>query len=213
MLSNIDWVDILKLFAALIAGALIGGEREYHSKSAGLRTIALMCVGSTVFTILSFKIGVIPNQDRFAANIITGVGFLGAGVIFKEENRVTGLTTAAIIWIAAAIGVAIGAGQYTIAITGLIITVGVQQVFLIIQNKIDKINQIRNYTIMCKFEDITLKHYEEVFEKFNLLVHRGKQSLNANIIKGEWQLEGSQKNHEACVSFLLKDKEILELEF
>jgi putative Mg2+ transporter-C (MgtC) family protein len=213
MLSNIDWVDILRLFAALIAGALIGAEREYRSKSAGLRTIALMCVGSTVFTILSYKMGVIPNQDRFAANIITGVGFLGAGVIFKEENRVTGLTTAAIIWIAAAIGVAIGAGQYIVAGTGLFITVGVQQLFLIIQNRIDKINQIRNYTIMCKFQDITLKHYEAIFEKFGLVVHRGKQSLNANIIKGEWQLEGSEKDHETCVSFLLKDKEILELEF
>jgi putative Mg2+ transporter-C (MgtC) family protein len=213
MFSSINWVDILRLLAALIAGALIGTEREYHSKAAGLRTIALICVGSTVFTILSFKMGVIPNQDRFAANIITGIGFLGAGVIFKEENRVTGLTTAAIIWTAAAIGVAIGAGEYTIALVGLFITVGVQRVFLLIQNKIDKINQIRNYTIMCKFQDITLKHYEEVFDQFNLVVHRGKQSLNANVIKGEWQLEGSQKNHEACVSYLLKDKEILELEF
>jgi putative Mg2+ transporter-C (MgtC) family protein len=213
MLSNIDWVDIARLFAALIAGALIGSEREYHSKSAGLRTIALICVGSTIFTMLSFKMGVIPNQDRFAANIITGIGFLGAGVIFKDENRVTGLTTAAIIWIAAAIGVAIGAGEYTLAGTGLFITVAVQQVFLIIQNKIDTINQIRNYTIVCKFQDITLKHYEEVFKKFGLVVHRGKQSLNANIIKGEWQLEGSQKNHEECVAYLLKDTGILELEF
>jgi putative Mg2+ transporter-C (MgtC) family protein len=213
MFSSIDWVDIMKLFMALISGALIGTEREYHSKAAGLRTIALICVGSTVFTILSFKMGVIPNQDRFAANIITGIGFLGAGVIFKEENRVTGLTTAAIIWTAAAIGVAIGAGEYTIALVGLFITVGVQRVFLLIQNKIDKINQIRNYTIMCKFQDITLKHYEEVFTQFNLVVHRGKQSLNSDVIKGEWQLEGSQKNHEACVAYLLKDKEIVELEF
>ncbi len=213
MLLNIDWINVLQLFGALVGGALIGAEREYHSKSAGLRTIALICVGSTVLTILSFKIGVIPNQDRFAANIITGIGFLGAGVIFKEENRVTGLTTAAIIWAAAAIGIAIGAGEYTIAITSLIITVGVQRIFLIIQNKIDKINQIRNYTIMCAFQDITLKHYEEVFTTYNLVVHRGKQSLNANIIKGEWQIAGSQKNHEDCVSYLLKDKNILEFEF
>ncbi|HTB52880.1 MAG TPA: MgtC/SapB family protein [Ferruginibacter sp.] len=213
MLSSIDWIDIAKLFAALIAGSLIGAEREYHSKSAGLRTIALICVGSTIFTILSFKMGVIPNQDRFAANIITGIGFLGAGVIFKEENRVTGLTTAAIIWIAAAIGVAIGAGEYAVAFAGLVITVGVQQFFLILQTRIDAINQMRNYTIMCKFQDQTLQHYEEIFEKFDLVVYRGKQSLNANIIKGEWQLEGSKECHEKCVSFLLKDKEILELEF
>ncbi len=213
MHTIIDWTSILQLLLALFAGTLIGAEREYRSKSAGLRTIALICVGSAVFTMLSLKLGSPINQDRFAANIITGIGFLGAGVIFKEENRVTGLTTAAIIWVSAAIGVSIGAGYYILAFAGVIIVVGVQQLFLIIQLKIDKINQNCGYSITCAFRDETLDHYEQVFKQFSLTVHRGKQVIKNERIRGEWQLEGSEKNHKACVTFLLKDKTILEFEF
>lgn len=213
MHTIIDWTAILQLVLALFAGTLIGAEREYRSKSAGLRTIALICVGSAVFTMLSLKLGSPINQDRFAANIITGIGFLGAGVIFKEENRVTGLTTAAIIWVSAAIGVSIGAGYYILAFAGVIIVVGVQQLFLILQLKIDKINQNCSYSITCVFRDETLEHYEQVFKQFSHTVHRGKQVIKNERIRGEWQLEGSEKNHKACVDFLLKDKTILEFEF
>lgn len=213
MHTIIDWTAILQLVLALFAGTLIGAEREYRSKSAGLRTIALICVGSAIFTMLSLKLGSPMNQDRFAANIITGIGFLGAGVIFKEENRVTGLTTAAIIWVSAAIGVSIGAGYYILAFAGVIIVVGVQQLFLILQLKIDKINQNSRYSITCTFKDETLENYEQVFKQFSLTVHRGKQVIKNEKIKGEWQLEGSEKNHKACVAFLLKDKTILEFEF
>jgi len=213
MHTIVDWTAILQLVLALFAGTLIGAEREYRSKSAGLRTIALICVGSAIFTMLSLKLGSPINQDRFAANIITGIGFLGAGVIFKEENRVTGLTTAAIIWVSAAIGVSIGAGYYMIALVGVIIVVGVQQLFLIIQLKIDKINQNCSYSITCAYQDETLTHYEQVFKQFSLTVHRGKQVIINDRIKGQWQLEGSEKNHSDCVAFLLKDKTILEFEF
>jgi len=209
----IDWTAILQLVLALFAGTIIGAEREYRSKSAGLRTIALICFGSAVFTMLSLKLGSPINQDRFAANIITGIGFLCAGVIFKEENRVTGLTTAAIIWVSAAIGVSIGAGYYIIAWAGVIIVVVVQQLFLVIQLKIDKINQNCSYSITCAYHDETLEHFEQVFKQFSLIVHRGKQVIKNDMIKGQWQLEGSEKNHKSCVTFLLKDKTILEFEF
>lgn len=213
MFTTIDWAVIMQLFLALIAGAIIGAEREYRTKSAGLRTIALICFGSAVFTLLSLRLGSPINQDRFAANIITGIGFLGAGVIFKEENRVTGLTTAAIIWVSAAIGVSIGAGYYTIALVGVIIVAAVQQLFLRIQLKIDKINQNRSYSITCVFQHATLERYEDVFKQFSLTVHRGKQLIKDNKIRGYWQLEGSEKNHRACVEFLLQDTSILEFEF
>lgn len=213
MISAFDWIDILQLFLAVLAGALIGAEREYRSKSAGLRTITLICFGSAVFTILSLKLGSPINRDRFAANIITGIGFLGAGVIFKEENRVVGLTTAAIIWVSAAIGVSIGSGYYVIAITGVIIVTGIQQLFLHIQLKIDKINQNREYSITCTFDHKTLDEYEQIFKRFSLTVHRGKQIIKDKVIKGQWQLEGSEKNHEACVLFLLNDSNILEFSY
>jgi len=213
MQSVIDWGAIVQLLLALLAGTLIGAEREYRSKSAGLRTIALISFGSAVFTMLSLKLGSPVNQDRFAANIITGIGFLGAGVIFKEENRVSGLTTAAIIWVSAAIGVSIGAGYYTIAFAGVIIVVGVQQLFLLIQLKIDKINQSSGYCISCAYQNKTLDHYEKIFKQFSLTIHRGKQVIKDKVITGQWQLEGSEKNHRDCVAFLLKDTDIIAFEF
>src|ERR1700743_1463519 len=96
--------EILKLALSAIIGCLVGLEREVRRKPAGFRTLSLICVGATIFTICSYKLGVIDNRDRIAANIITGVGFLGAGVIFRNKDAVSGITTAATTWIAAALG-------------------------------------------------------------------------------------------------------------
>src|SRR5262245_32461881 len=100
--------ELLKLFISLIVGGVIGAEREYRSKSAGFRTIILITLGSTLFTIFSIQIGSATSADRIASNIVTGIGFLGAGVIFREGSRVSGITTATTIWIAAALGMGIG---------------------------------------------------------------------------------------------------------
>ncbi len=102
---------ILILTSAL-CGALLGWEREAKDKPAGMRTVALICVGSTVFTIASTLItGPDVDQSRVAAQIVTGIGFLGAGVIIRDQGEVRGLTTAAIIWTVAAIGLLIGTGR------------------------------------------------------------------------------------------------------
>src|SRR5271154_5080290 len=101
-------VDLLKLFISLIIGSVIGAEREYRSKSAGFRTIILITLGSTLFTIFSIQIGSPNSPDRIASNIVQGIGFLGAGIIFREGSRVNGITTAATIWIAAALGMGVG---------------------------------------------------------------------------------------------------------
>ena len=108
---------ILKLALALAMGAIIGLDREYMNKAAGLRTLILICIGSCMFTIFSMLIAD-RTPDRIASNIVTGIGFLGAGVIFKENNRVQGLTTAASIWVTAAIGMGIGGGYYWAGIIG-----------------------------------------------------------------------------------------------
>jgi len=93
--------QIIQIFAALLAGAILGLEREYHNKPAGFRTMILICVSSCLFTILSVSL---LGGDRIASNIVTGIGFIGAGVVFKEGANVRGITSAAIIWMAAAIG-------------------------------------------------------------------------------------------------------------
>ena len=97
------------MLLAMLIGGLIGAEREFRDKAAGFRTIIFICVGSTMFTILSAKIGGAQDPSRIAASIVTGVGFIGAGAILQERERVIGLTTASTIWIAAALGMGIGA--------------------------------------------------------------------------------------------------------
>ncbi len=107
--------DVLKALVSLLAGVILGYERELKDKSAGLKTITIICLGSTLFTILSYKFSGDGDPTRIASYVVSGIGFLGAGVIFKEGFNVYGLTTAGIIWIAAAIGMSIGFGEILLA--------------------------------------------------------------------------------------------------
>ena len=114
-------LDLLKAVTSLIIGMILGAERELKDKAAGFRTITLICLGSTLFTLLSYKLGMGESEDatRIASYVVSGIGFLGAGVIFKDGFSINGLTTASIIWIAAAIGMSVGFGQFYIAFTFL----------------------------------------------------------------------------------------------
>lgn len=115
--DKLETIDIIKIVLSLLAGIVLGSERELKDKAAGFKTIAIICLGSTLFTILSYKIGATPSEDatRIASYVVSGIGFLGAGVIFKDKYNVQGLTTASIIWIAAAIGMAIGFGEFVLS--------------------------------------------------------------------------------------------------
>jgi putative Mg2+ transporter-C (MgtC) family protein len=113
---------VLKLLLAATLGGLIGLEREIHRKPAGLRTNLFICLGSALFTILSTEVvsGTAHDPGRIAAQIITGIGFIGAGAIIRERGSVVGLTTAATIFVVASVGMAVGMGLY---VTGLFATV------------------------------------------------------------------------------------------
>lgn len=120
MSEHFELLDIYKAIIAIIAGLILGFEREMKDKSAGLKTITVICLGSTLFSIISYKLAGDGDPTRIASYIVSGIGFLGAGVIFKEGFNVYGLTTAGVIWIAAAIGMSIGYGEVYIAFTFLI---------------------------------------------------------------------------------------------
>ena len=120
MSEHFEYLDILKALISLVAGMILGFEREMKDKSAGLKTITVICLGSTLFSIISYKLSGTGDPTRIASYIVSGIGFLGAGVIFKSGFNVYGLTTAGIIWIAAAIGMAIGFGEVFIGFTFLI---------------------------------------------------------------------------------------------
>lgn len=105
------WAEVVLVLASAAAGGLVGWERELKAKAAGLRTVILIAVGSTVYTMVSWALADGRyDPARLAAQIVPGVGFLGAGVILRERGQVVGLTTAATIWAVAAIGVVVGAG-------------------------------------------------------------------------------------------------------
>ncbi len=107
---------IVKIILALVLGGVMGLERQYNDKPAGYATNSIICVGATLFTILSLYMAEMGGDPgRIAAQIVSGVGFLGAGAILREGNKVSGLTTAAAVWLVAAIGMAVGFGQYVLA--------------------------------------------------------------------------------------------------
>ena len=119
--------EALSLVLALVLGAIIGAEREFNRKSAGLRTNILICLGAAVFTIMSKKIAVGDDDtpSRIAAQIVTGIGFLGAGAIIQDTGGIHGMTTAATIWIVASIGMACGAGYNLLAVVATLLTIAV----------------------------------------------------------------------------------------
>lgn len=144
-----EYEFLLRIFCAAILGGLIGLEREYRAKEAGLRTHFLVALGSAVFMIVSaYGFSDVPFNDmtsrwdvsRVAAQVVSGIGFIGAGTIIfrKAENVVSGLTTAAGLWVTAAIGLACGGGMYILSIaTTLMVLVGLEA-FNFFLHKIDK---------------------------------------------------------------------------
>ncbi len=159
---NIGAHDLIKIGIAVLCGALLGFERQYKNKTAGFRTIILICLGSTIFTMIAQRAGQGVN-----INIVTGIGFIGAGVIFKDSISVNGLTTAAVIWTSAAIGMTIGSGNYTLAIISTVLTLLVLILFQLFENYLDKIHHEKllfvvfnstNFDDLLMLEDIITKH-------------------------------------------------------
>lgn len=135
-----------RLVLSFLIGTVLGIEREYRSKAAGLRTMIVICLGSTIFTEISLSMGG-ASPDRIASTIITGIGFLGAGVIFKDGLTISGITTATTIWISAALGMAVGAGEYWIAVVSSVAVLLVLTVFEKLKMWITETHQVRMYKI------------------------------------------------------------------
>jgi putative Mg2+ transporter-C (MgtC) family protein len=203
--------DVLKLSLSLLAGAVIGAEREYNNKNAGFRTIILVTVGATLFTMLSALIA--GGKDyHVVGNIVVGIGFLGAGSIFKEGATVKGLTTAATIWISAAIGMSIGAGQYALALTALGIIMIVLLGFLSVQGFIDQSNREKIYKITVPCTKLTLDEIHQFLTDCGLkgsCVYRHKigEDITLTIV-----VKGAEKKHSSLIQILQSNEHVLEFE-
>lgn len=161
---NIDNQDLIKIGVAVFCGGLLGLERQYKNKTAGFRTIILICLGSAIFTMVAQRSGQVAN-----INIVTGIGFIGAGVIFKDNIAVSGLTTAAVIWISAAIGMAIGSGNYTLGMVSTVITLTVLLLFSMLESYIDKVHRDKLFLIQFTNSDYeNLDHVRQIITAHNL---------------------------------------------
>lgn len=129
--TSLQFEIIGRVALAAVLGAVIGLEREWRGYPAGVRTMALVCMGSALFADMSREYG---GDDRIAAQIVTGIGFLGAGLIFREGFTVRGVTTAATIWSTAAVGVAVGAEAYILAVFASIIAVILLELRVVTKN-------------------------------------------------------------------------------
>lgn len=203
-----DYEVIVRFLLAGLWGGIVGAEREYRGKSAGFRTMIMISIGSCFFTIISMKIGAAIGGDRIASNIVTGIGFLGAGVIFRSDNRVNGITTAATIWAVAAVGMGIGAGYYFASACSSLLILIVLAALPYIEVYIDKINQSRTYSIKCVFSENAVVHYESLLRKNKLRFKLMRQVKKGNELSINWEVDGSAANHKKFVDEMMQDPEL-----
>jgi putative Mg2+ transporter-C (MgtC) family protein len=203
-------VDIIKILLAVLIGGSIGFEREIRRKGAGLRTITIICIGSTIFTILSNRI---DGTGRIAANIVTGIGFLGAGVILHENNRIKGLTTAADVWVSAALGMGLGAGYYAMSLIGTAIVLIVMIFFARFEQRVDRQLEIRQYQISLPCDPHKADQLEDQVRSCSLrLGSKTRMKVNGMLLC-TWDISGSTKNHDSFVQLALVDPDIKQIEW
>ncbi len=205
--------ECLSLIVALLMGAFIGAEREYRSKAAGFRTLILICVGSALFTLLSIRLGDARSHDRIASNIITGIGFLGAGVIFKDGVNIAGLTTATSIWVTAALGMAAGAGEFVLAAIGALLVIIVLAFFERLQLVIDRLNHMRPCRIQFRFDPGTLQHVEDAITAAGLRSSNRKFQRDDGRFWVSYQVTGQETAHAKFCAFLLANERIDGFEY
>ena len=203
--------QVIQIFAALLAGAMLGLEREYHSKPAGFRTMILICVSSCLFSILSVSIG---SSDRIASNIVTGIGFIGAGVVFKEGATVKGITSAAIIWMSAAIGMSIGLRHYVLSAVVLLLVLLVMIALSKFERLFDQLHQMKTYEIHFTSTNYSIEELEKEMKNINIDFVRNKTGKQNSIVNVEYDIKVTRKkNREIIDNFLINNTHITGFEF
>jgi putative Mg2+ transporter-C (MgtC) family protein len=201
--------NLIKIGIAVLISGVIGAEREFRDKAAGFRTIILITVGSTLFAIFSASMDPGFTRTRIAANIVTGIGFLGAGAIVREHGRIGGLTTAATIWLSAALGMGIGAGELIFVVISTVIVIIVLLVFPRLEVWIHRIRESRTYKIIVSTANADkIDTINDALQSHELTVYEHHQSKTGNTIVGTWTTIGAPKNHERFALLRVKDQDI-----
>ena len=205
---------IIRLTVSFVLGAIVGFERQYHEKPAGFSTNTLICIGSTVFAMISLLSAQYYGGDpaRIAAQIVTGVGFLGAGSIIREGNKISGLTTAAGIWVVAAIGMATGYGEFGIASFAVVLALVLQVFRRKILSAFESVKTFEYITIKCEPDLQMVTKIEDVIKSEGVTV------IKSHFYKMDGKLviklvtDMSEKTFKTIFKKLLSFQEIISLD-
>jgi putative Mg2+ transporter-C (MgtC) family protein len=218
MVMETYFEDVERLALSAFLGALVGLERELKGKEAGLRTIMLVSLGSALFTIVSYRMsyqltGRLEDYTRIASYIVSGIGFLCAGLIFKSDNGVQGLTTATSVWAVTAIGMAAGCGLYIIALAATALCITILLFINVFERYLEKIKLNRTYYLKTReriTEAILLQDY---FSDSHLVLLKTEAMRDNDLNVFRINVRGSKSRHDVLVNRLLINTDIITLRY
>ena len=202
--------NIIKIVLAVLVGAAVGAERELHV-GQGLRTITLVCLGAMLFTIYSDQFDFFGQGDprRIAAAVVTGVGFLGAGMVLRHEGGVAGLTTAAAVWLVAALGMGIAIGMYEVVLVATVTVLIVLWAVPLIQRYANT-PSTQTYVAVCALDE---GKYDELLARIRgagLRVTRQDVAKSGDMMTCTWRVQGAHGKHERVARMILNDPDVRE---
>lgn len=206
------WEEILRLLLAVTIGCIIGIERERKNRPAGMRTHVLVCVGACIIAILENLMvadtialnmtnthsGIAVSNGRISAQVISGIGFLGAGTIFISQKKIAGLTTAASLWNVACLGLAVGMGYYMLAVGGCVIVI----ITLSLLQRVVRVNAVKHVEVKFIHRVETIAFINDYFQSIGVQVididfhveNKGKYNLYTNIYTLDMQGKTTYKD-------------------
>ena len=196
--------DIEKLLLAALLGGLIGLEREAKHRPAGLRTNLFICVGAAMFTLLSRQLAGVPSDyTRIAAQIIPGIGFIGAGsIIHARGDLVTGITSAATLFVVASVGMAVGGGLYLTAIFATLLVLGVLSLLGFLERFINLKTMVYAYEVTGGSAEETTAQVNGVLEPLHFIMHNVQIAPTPRHVRVHFECEGTRKKQEQLLSGL-----------
>jgi putative Mg2+ transporter-C (MgtC) family protein len=205
---DLESPHLVRLSVALVLGGAIGLERELRDKPAGFRTIILICVGACLFTIVSQSVpGSNVDPTRIAAQIVTGIGFLGAGAILHDRVSVIGLTTASTVWATAAIGMAAGFGYLGLATFGTAVILVALWLLNLVEHEIGERRDLQDYHIAAENVDGAYERIGDMFAQTGLSIRKRSCYEEGGLLVVHVVAMGSKIDHERLRLSIARGKE------
>jgi putative Mg2+ transporter-C (MgtC) family protein len=211
-------LDLLgRLALAVLLGGIVGVERELSGKPAGLRTNILICLGSALLMDLSITVGIVDGERvgdpaRIAAQVVSGIGFLGAGTIMQARGEVVGLTTAATIWVVAAIGLAVGAGHRAQAIAAALLVTLVLTALSWLERWMLSFRRVVSGTIHMR-RDARFEEISPIFRQSRIGIQSKKVTEETEGLVYRLQLVGPARQYDRLAEELMHRPEVISVEF